>query len=89
MRCVVGQERFLYVQMVYSSLTICLSKVCIRPCVEATSARDFVFATTVLRILMILGVGVLYGKSSNVILEDRPIVNRTLLKGVNEFISVL
>ena len=44
---------------------------------------------TVLRILMILGVGVLYGKSSSVILEDRLNVTRTLLKGVNGFISVL
>lgn len=44
---------------------------------------------TVLRILMILGVGILYGKSSSVILEDRPSVTRTLPKGVNEFISVL
>jgi hypothetical protein len=38
---------------------------------------------------MILGVGVLYGKSSSVILEDRLNVTCTLLKGVNEFISVL
>lgn len=77
-------------QMVYSSLTICLSKVCIRPSVEATSARDFFICDhTVLRILMILGVGVLYGKSSSVILKDPPNVTRTLLKGVNEFISVL
>ena len=32
---------------------------------------------------------VLYGKSSSVILEDRPSVARTLIKGVNKFISVL
>ena len=37
---------------------------------------------------MILGV-VLYGKSSSVVLEDRPSVTLKLLKGVYEFISVL
>jgi hypothetical protein len=48
--------------------------------VEATSSRDCICDKTVLRVLMILGVGVFCGKTSSVILGDRPNITRALLK---------